>query len=114
MRYLILLLIFITIPAAAAEWLVCDVPPESENVVGYWVSHDAEPVEPPQWVEYQVVVDPLTGKQGARLYDITGVPDGTTFTVMAQNDQGRRSEPSNPFVLGPRPSGIRALWITKQ
>ncbi len=108
----VLYLIILTNTVNAAEWLACDIP--AEPPAGYWVTHDAEPTEPPVWIDYRVVTDGFTGKLGAALYNIADMPIGTTFTAVAESDQGRRSDLSLPFVLKAPPSGPGALLIIKE
>ena len=93
----------------AEEWLACDIPLEPPK--GYWVTHDAEPTEPPQWIDYRVITDKFTGVSGVALYNVENVADGVTFTAVAENEQGRRSDSSDPFVLTQRPSGPGPLKI---
>ena len=84
--------------AIGAEWLCCDIP--AEPVTGYWVTRNSDA---PVWIDYQIVTDGFTGDQCAALFQ--NPADGDTFTAVAQNAQGRRSDPSNPYVILAKPSG---------
>ena len=102
-----LLLLLTASGAIGAEWLCCDIP--AEPVAGYWVTRNADA---PVWIDYQIVTDFYTGDQCAALYQ--NPTDGDSFTAVAQNSQGRRSDPSNPYVILPKPSGISGFRVVME
>ena len=103
-KLLIYLSIFIMFTGMAnAEWLACDIPDAAQNVVSYAVYVDLQP---------EVIVPyRLNAAQDAvLLIDITDI-DSATFRAIAINDQGRRSDFSDPFVLKSAPSALSGYRI---
>jgi hypothetical protein len=81
---------------ANAEWIGCDIPDAGENVVSSIVVVDGGPeiVTP-----YQL----NSAGDAVLLLDIENI-DSCSVVAYFENDQGRRSLASVPFVLKARPS----------